>query len=298
MNIDALFGFTVDDIGYDGYSTEEHLRNILDFCDELKIKATFFAVPIVKGKRLDKRPEYISILKEAIANGHEVSQHGLTHDRFEVGIPPQMILDLPHEGPTREYLQKNRTSIEESHTVPKIRKTLATGREIIENAIGDKIVGFRSPALQSCPSMFVALEAEGYEYDSSVYMQEAGWDIINGIEFTPAEINKSVFKNARKTSYSLELPLTAEYTWYLGKQKRNSAYELALHDFKACAKAGIPFVNVSHVSPIQEGDDGNLGFDFYRNLISEARDESPGLNCTTLSEISKILAAKKPRLIN
>ncbi len=37
-----LWGFSIDDIGLDGYSTEEHLNNILNFLDEYRIKATFF----------------------------------------------------------------------------------------------------------------------------------------------------------------------------------------------------------------------------------------------------------------
>ena len=45
-----LWGFSVDDIGLDGYSTEEHLNNILNFLDEYRIKATFFAVPEAEAK--------------------------------------------------------------------------------------------------------------------------------------------------------------------------------------------------------------------------------------------------------
>ena len=47
-----FWGFSVDDIGLDGYSTEEHLNNILNFLDEYQIKATFFAVPEVEGKKI------------------------------------------------------------------------------------------------------------------------------------------------------------------------------------------------------------------------------------------------------
>ena len=34
-----FFGFTVDDVGYDGYSTAAHVRNILDFCDAQGFRA-------------------------------------------------------------------------------------------------------------------------------------------------------------------------------------------------------------------------------------------------------------------
>ena len=59
-----------------------------------------------------------------------------------------------------------------------------------------------------------------------------------------------------------------------------------LHDADACAKAGIPFVNLSHVSPIQEGDEG-LGFALYREWIAEARRSGLDIRSLTLSEIAE-----------
>lgn len=265
-----LWGFTVDDIGLDGYSTEKHLNNILSFLDEYQIKATLFAVPEAEGKKMSGRRGYVAILRDAVRRGHEVAQHGLTHDRFEIGIPPDMVLNLPHEGPARRFLAENREKLKAGHTVEKIRRKLREGRKIIEDAIGMRVNGFRAPALQSCDNMFIALAEEGYPYDSSAYFQKAGWDILNNLEYVPQEINRGKFIQHQKAGLC-ELPLTTEYTWYLGRSNFEKAFNLAVHDFNCCLNSGVPFINLCHVSPVQEGKDGNLGFDLYRKLIEYSK---------------------------
>lgn len=286
MNMSIDFAFTVDDIAYDGYSTETHLNNLLDFCDELGLKATLFAVPIVKGNNLNKRNGYVSILRDAIARGHEVAQHGLTHDRFEVGIPPAMILDLPHERKSKEYLNNNRKKIEDSHSVEKIRGVLRKGRLIIEDAIGRKVEGFRAPALQVCDNLFTALEEEGYLYDSSTYYQEAAWRVTIDRPSDPVAITRESFIQRQISKSMREIPLTAEYTMYLRQEKFDAYFHLITHDAEACAKAEIPFVTLSHVSPIQEGDEG-LGFKFYRDFLSRSRERNHDIHFFTLSEIAR-----------
>jgi|GEM_PF-717458 len=290
-----LWGFSVDDIGLDGYSTEEHLNNILSFLDEYQIKATFFAVPEAEGKKMNGRRGYVAILRDAIQRGHEVGQHGLTHDRFEIGIPPEMILNLSHEGPARSFLAENREKLKSEHTVEKIRRKLREGRKIIEDAIGARVNGFRSPALQSCDNMFIALAEEEYLYDSSTCFQKAGWDILNKMAYVPQEINRAKFVQHQKPGLR-ELPLTTDYTWYLGRDNFDKEYELAVHDYNCCLNSGVPFINVCHVSPIQEGSDPGLGFELYRKLIEYSKagvqEDKYELKSMPLFKIAECVAAQ------
>jgi peptidoglycan/xylan/chitin deacetylase (PgdA/CDA1 family) len=290
MKKNVLWGFSVDDVGLDGYSTEKHLSNILDFLDDYQMKGTFFTVPEAEGKKMSARRAYVSILRDAIKRGHEVAQHGLTHDRFEIGIPPEMIMMLPHEGPARKFLAENREKLKTEHTVEKIRRKLSKGRKIIEDAIGMRVRGFRSPALQSCDNMFIALAEEGYMFDSSTCLQPAAWDILNNLEYVPREINREKFTQHQKAGL-LELPLTAEYTWYLGRNKLDEFYNLAVHDFGCCINSSLPFINVCHVSPIQEGDEPGLGFELFRKLIGHAKAAAEkgkyDLKSVTLSKIAE-----------
>lgn len=290
MEKSLMFGFSVDDIGLDGYSSEKHLNQLLDFCDKHRVKATLFAVPDVEGKRMDKRSGYVAILRDAIQRGHEVAQHGLQHERFEIGIPPEMIMILPHEGPARKFLAENRHNLAAEHSVEKIRTKLRLGREILENAIGKAIKGFRAPSLQSCTNMFIALAEENYEYDSSTCLQEAGWDLLNNIDYVPREITRTRFFQMQKSANMNELPLTTDYVWYLKEEKFDRALALAIHDYEACVAAAIPFVPVCHVSPIFEGDD-DLGFEFYRCLFAHMTEHSSSnsfaVKSMTLDEINQ-----------
>src|SRR5262245_27956437 len=103
-----IFCATVDDVCLEGFSSEEHMVSLLRFFQELNVRATFFIVPRAEGVPLGSRPRYVELLQQAAAEGHAVAQHGLEHDRFETGIPPRMVLDLPHEGPARERLARDR----------------------------------------------------------------------------------------------------------------------------------------------------------------------------------------------
>jgi peptidoglycan/xylan/chitin deacetylase (PgdA/CDA1 family) len=286
---DLRFCFTVDDVGYDGYSSEEHLANLLAFCDRQGLKATLFAVPRCNGRELGERSGYVRLLRTAAEAGHEVAQHGLDHERFETGIPPAMVLELPHEGPAREHLATHRAEIAAALEVEPLRARLRQGRQILECALGRPIRGFRAPCLSTCANLFAALAAEGYGFDSSKCLQPTAWDIINGRPDTPPRpITRALFEALRADVGLPVYPLTAEYTWYLKDRDYEVTLRLARHDLDACLAAGIPFVSVCHVSPIQEGA-GNRGFDAYTELLdyarSRARQERVACRSCTLGEL-------------
>jgi hypothetical protein len=243
----------------------------LDFFREQNLRATFLVVPTAGGIPLGDRPDYVGLLREAMSEGHAIAQHGLEHDRFETGIPPKMVLDLPHEGPARERLAKDRAAIEDSLRVDALRARLSEGRRILEDALGVEIQGFRAPCLSICSNLFDALEAEGFRFDSSRHLQEAGWEIISGkepIAFRP--ITREDFDRTQYPGRLRILPLTTEYTWYLTRDKFQITMDLARHDLDACFQAGIPFVPLCHVSPVHQGDAG-CGYEVYRRLLDHAR---------------------------
>ena len=289
---DVYYCLTVDDVAMDGYCSVEHMENVLRFFREEEAKATFFVVPRFDGRQLQPGGEYAGIFKKALETGHEMTQHGLDHERFQFGIPPKMVLDLSHEGPAREYLANNRDKIEASLTLENLRALLSEGRQILEEVIGRPIEGFRAPCLSVCDNMFAALEAEGYAYDSSKCFQKAAWDIINGDE-NPVicPITREIYDSCQTPGPMRTFPLSAEYTWYLKRDRFDVFLQLAKHDFDACLEAGIPFVPLFHVSPVQEGDEA-AGFDLHRELLAHARKvtEQRGLRlvCTTLSELARL----------
>jgi peptidoglycan/xylan/chitin deacetylase (PgdA/CDA1 family) len=269
------FCVTADDINLEGYSSPEHLKNLVDFWDGQGLKGTLFVVPRSNNKELGQIKEYVEVLKYAVKNGHEVAQHGLDHTRCQTGIPPKMVLDLPHEGPAREYLAKNRSAIEASLSIENIRKDLALGKRILESALGEVVHGFRAPCLSTCPNLFKAISDEGYVYDSSHVFQEAAWELINnpGKKVKPLAITRDRFNKFQISGNTRTLPISAEYTWYLKKKDYDTFLDLAKHDLDGCLAAEIPFVPVCHVSPVQEGD-ADLGFELYRKLVAHAKSQA------------------------
>ena len=138
--------------------------------------------------------------------------------------------------------------------------------------------------------MFTALAEEDYRYDSSTYLQKAGWDLLNGIAYTPQEITSERFASLQMPAVMKELPLTAEYTWYLQQEKFAQALALAIHDYGACMNAGIPFVPLCHVAPLQEGDPG-LGFALYQELLGHMAQSGTPAESLTLGEITDTFTA-------
>lgn len=287
----AFYCFTVDDVAMEGYSSVAHMNTLLDFLAAEDVKATFFVVPRFNGKPLQPGGEYSKVFADVQQAGHALAQHGLDHDRFQTGIPPQMILDLPHEGPARAHLAAHRDDIERALTVEKLRGVLREGRTILEDVVGSAVDGFRAPCLSICDNLFTALEEEGYGYDSSQCFQKGAWELING-KGNPVvcPITRALFDSYQTAGRMRTFPLSAEYTWYLTRDRYDAFLQLAKHDCDACLSAGIPFVPICHVSPVQEGE-GDCGLALHRELLVHVRAAAAAQGkrfvSTTLADLSQ-----------
>ncbi len=299
MKKEFFYGFSIDDIALEEWSTPEDLARILDFCAENDLKGTFFTVPVIEStdQEFTAMPGYVELLRQAHRDGHCVAQHGLRHNRFELGVPPPMVLNLAHEGPAREFLKENAAKLKAEHTVDELRRRLRQGREILERALEIPVTGFRSPALQVCPELFKALALEKYAFDSSACLQETGWDYIQGdLKAAPKEITRERFLAAQREPGLPTLPLTTDYSWFLTEDKYAATLELAKRDFLGCVAAGIPFVHVVHVTPVWRGD-GDCGIRIVRELLAFMRAEAARRGFELRSEnLATIAEAVKDQL--
>jgi len=185
-----------------------------------------------------------------------------------------MVLDLPHEGPARERLAREREAIEAAHSVFRIRELLAHGRQLLEETLGVKMVGFRAPCLQICDNLFIALADEGYRYDSSFPIQEAGWDLIMGHLNVPRRpITRARFEATKRNPRLASFPMTTDYTWYLTGDRCEATRSMARADLLDCLRESVPFVPLSHVSPFFQGDDDS-GVRLFGELVAFAREEA------------------------
>jgi len=114
---------------------ERNTHRILDLLDQHKTKATFF----VLGWVAERQPELIRAISEL---GHEVASHGYAHQRIDTQSPDQF------------------------------REETRRSKRIIEDAIGEPIIGYRAASYSITAKTIWALDIlreEGFLYDSSIF---------------------------------------------------------------------------------------------------------------------------------
>lgn len=114
---------------------ERNTHRILDLLDEYGIKATFFVLGWVAEY-------YPKLVRDIYNRGHEVGSHGYNH---------RLIYDL---------------------TLQEFRDDLRRSKSIIEDAIGQRIIGYRATSYSITRQTLWALDLlieEGFLYDSSIF---------------------------------------------------------------------------------------------------------------------------------
>jgi polysaccharide deacetylase family protein (PEP-CTERM system associated) len=114
---------------------ERNTLRILDMLDEYRVKATFF----VLGWVAERCPRLVS---EIAGRGHEIACHGYGHEL------------VYHIGPE------------------KFRKDVRMAKAVLEDIIGEKVLGYRAPSYSITGKSLWALDIlveEGFLYDSSIF---------------------------------------------------------------------------------------------------------------------------------
>lgn len=132
-NFESLIGFK----NWDKYESrvERNTKKILHILSENNVKATFF----ILGWVAEKHPQ---LILEIYKDGHEIASHGYAHRLV--------------------YKQ----------TLKEFRGDLRISKKIIEDAIGERIIGYRAPSFSITKDSLWALDIlmeEGFLYDSSIF---------------------------------------------------------------------------------------------------------------------------------
>jgi polysaccharide deacetylase family protein (PEP-CTERM system associated) len=117
------------------HRVEHNTQRILDLLGELDVRATFF----VLGWVAERWP---SLVREIARRGHEVASHGYAH---------RLVYKLGPEG---------------------FRDDVRRGKRVLEDALGRRVLGFRSASWSIIASTLWAFDIlieEGFEYDSSIF---------------------------------------------------------------------------------------------------------------------------------
>ncbi|KAF1079014.1 polysaccharide deacetylase family protein [Methanogenium sp. MK-MG] len=116
----------------------EPTKRVLNLLDQFNAKATFFVVA-------DVVENYPGLVESIAEKGHEIACHGLHH---KCKIDPK----------TKEPLM----------TPKEFEKQTLEARNILEEASGQKVIGYRAPNALIGGWMLDSLENIGFKYDSSV----------------------------------------------------------------------------------------------------------------------------------
>jgi len=287
------FGMTVDDVALRDWSTAEHLEALLDFFRAEGLRATLFVVPLDEETdkpffTLDSR--YLPLIRQAHQDGFRFGQHGLRHNRFELGIPPAFVLNLPHEVENKRWAEENREALVREHTVENCRARLQQGRQVLEEAFGFPVKSFRSPALQASPAMFEAIRLEGYLADSSVLLQETAYDYyLDRMDAVPQVITRERWEAAHRLGHGLTLPLTCDYTWDLHDNHYAKVMDMAQQDFRQCLENDLPFVTVCHVNPVFDGEGIRFLHEFFQFAKETTAAAGRELQFKTLEELAGLV---------
>jgi polysaccharide deacetylase family protein (PEP-CTERM system associated) len=110
-------------------------RRLLDLFDEHHVAATFFVLGWVASR-------YPAIVREIAARGHEIASHGFAH---------RLVYEL---------------------TPGEFRADIRRARQVLEDASGQPVTGYRAPSYSITRRSLWALDVlveEGYTFDSSVF---------------------------------------------------------------------------------------------------------------------------------
>ncbi len=116
-------------------TVERNTRRLLEILDDANVRATFF----VLGWVADRYPHLVRDIAEA---GHEVASHGDRH---------------------RLVYQQGRAGLEQD---------LCRARGLLENLIGQPVIGYRAPGFSigpRAPWAFDVIRKAGFLYDSSLF---------------------------------------------------------------------------------------------------------------------------------
>jgi len=117
---------------------EDGLPKLLDLLSKHEVRATFF----VTGQAAEKFPDIV----KKISQGHEVGCHGYEHERLD--------------------------KIDAQEQFRKIERAT----KVLNEVIGQRIIGFRAPNFRPSSHTFAALKQIGYLYDASNALYRIGPD--------------------------------------------------------------------------------------------------------------------------
>jgi len=193
---------------------ETGFANMLEFLERNDIRATLFAV----ASDLDV-PEKRAALQRAVAAGHEIASHSITHPDLD---------KLDREAKHQE---------------------IAGSRLRLEKELGVAVEGFRAPSYSIDRDGFELLGECGYRYDSSTFARRSFARRLKVPAILPMPhkplLDRPVVELPVPFGRLTGLPLTASYSLVLGQ----AYFDISFRHYQ---RSGLPFILLFHLIDFAE----------------------------------------------
>jgi len=222
-------------------------RRLLDLFDEKQVSVTCFFL----GWTAERHPD---LVREAHRRGHEIASHGHRHRLVWAMAPDQL------------------------------RDDARRAREVLEQIIGEPVLGFRAPGFsvtRDTPWFFERLARAGYRYDSSVFPARRAHGGLPGAELGPHSV-------ATPAGTIIEVPVSvvriagASLCCFGGGYLRLAPYPLIRAWSRRVISEGRPVVYYAHPREV-DPDHPRLPMSPFRRFKSYTRIRG------TYAKISRLL---------
>jgi polysaccharide deacetylase family protein (PEP-CTERM system associated) len=230
---------------------EENTHRLLDVFDAANATSTFFFLGWV-GERLP------GLVKETHERGHEVACHGYAHQ-------------LVH-----------------TQTAESFSQDIKRAKSILEDAIGDRVCGYRAPGFsitRETPWAFDCIAEAGYEYDASVFPGSHGHGGISGAQIGPHRIESRNGPLLEFPVSVVDLPFT-RMCFFGGGYLRLFPYRMISAMSRIVSRTGRPVIYYLHPREIDP--------DHPRLVMSMKRRFKSYVNLkTTMPKLERLLANER-----
>lgn len=193
---------------------ESGLTNLLALFEKLDITATLFVI----ASDLDN-PQKLTLLKKAVARGHEIACHSYTHRKLTRLSPDEQLHEI---GNSRKYISR---------------------------LLDTSVDGFRAPYFDINAETLLQVAESGYKYDSSLFQGMTLSDGSGHIKAgnCPGQLwqEHSLIELPLPGYSPLPFPFHASYSLVLGTWY----FRLGLHQFR---KTSAPLVLLFHLTDLAD----------------------------------------------
>ena len=219
------------------------------FLRQFEVPLTLFVVPRCRGRALHEDQKWVSALKAARDEGHDLQLHGLTHASFEFGLPPEFMKARSPAVRAAVEDPERLAQIRAGLTVGALRAKLEEGIDLFHKALGVYPIAFRAPVLMVCDEMFEAIASVGLEYDSSMALSPRGWHYIVQRFEPPTEEPWDTSLEWQPFQYKsgvIEVPLASEYSAHAAWDEVDRRAQLMAEEYDRFSQRGGVFAPLTH----------------------------------------------------